>query len=433
MIRTDIVEYIIKFLVSDEKFSNEHKICYDYPGRVPDSCKIVIVPSGFFEEDIYGTRQSVPQLPLKTLKDMPILFGTTEIRYEDERIVVCADIIASTYFLISRYEEMVSKEERDAHGRFKGKKSILYRSGYMDIPVVDYYGSFLRKLLAEKGIEVDNQREGFNSVTLSHDVDYLWTKFTFYTMLRRTVSSALKRRDNVCFPLSSYLGRPERDPVFKNLEWLLNQDKKTNADVMLFIVAGTKNRMEGTFSYIKTSAFRKFYKGISQSAIKIGHHISYEAADDLALIRAEKELLESVIGYPIVHSRNHYLRDCFPEMFDDLIKCGITDDYTMGYADCPGFRLGTSKRVRWINPVKKELTNLVLHPLQIMDVSLGGECYMNLTYNKALALCLKIIRETKINHGDLIVLWHNHIISMENNDYYRVLYKHIIKEIYESM
>ena len=33
-----------------------------------------------------------------------------------------------------------------------------------------------------------------------------------------------------------------------------------------------------------------------------------------------------------------------------MIRAGITDDFTMGYADIAGFRLGTCRSVRWINP-----------------------------------------------------------------------------------
>ena len=36
-----------------------------------------------------------------------------------------------------------------------------------------------------------------------------------------------------------------------------------------------------------------------------------------------------------------------------LEKAGITDDFTIGYPDVAGFRLGTSRPVHWINPENK--------------------------------------------------------------------------------
>ena len=65
----------------------------------------------------------------------------------------------------------------------------------------------------------------------------------------------------------------------------------------------------------------------------------------------------------------------------------------MGFADKIGFRLGTSKNVKWINPVSGKLTDLKLHPLQIMDVTLTD--YMKLEYKEALNMCKSIIQETK--------------------------------------
>ena len=61
-----------------------------------------------------------------------------------------------------------------------------------------------------------------------------------------------------------------------------------------------------------------------------------------------------------------------------LVAAGITDDYTMGFADKAGFRLQTTRPVRWLDPVTFELTDLVLHPLTVMDTTLASEQYMHL-------------------------------------------------------
>ena len=64
----------------------------------------------------------------------------------------------------------------------------------------------------------------------------------------------------------------------------------------------------------------------------------------------------------------------------------ITDDFTMGYPDVAGFRLGTSRPVHWINPENKRISPLILHPLAIMECSLNEPVYMNLDYEGHLLL-----------------------------------------------
>jgi len=121
--------------------------------------------------------------------------------------------------------------------------------------------------------------------------------------------------------------------------------------------------------------------------------------------------------------RAHYLR-CSIDRMQALADAGYTDDYTMGFADSVGFRLQTSRAVRWINPKTMQLTNLTLHPLIIMDNTLSQANYMNLTEDEAYFLCERLIEKVKMHHGDLCLLWHNSNIN--DSTYHRSLYEKVI-------
>ena len=86
-----------------------------------------------------------------------------------------------------------------------------------------------------------------------------------------------------------------------------------------------------------------------------------------------------------------------------LEKAGITDDFTMGYPDVAGFRLGTSRPVHWINPENKRISPLILHPLAIMECSLNEPVYMNLGYEGALAYSTQLIKQVASANGELAV------------------------------
>jgi hypothetical protein len=109
-----------------------------------------------------------------------------------------------------------------------------------------------------------------------------------------------------------------------------------------------------------------------------------------------------------------------------LEKAGITDDYTMGYADVAGFRLGTSLPVRYINPSTRRLSPLTLHPLTIMDGTLSDVKYMNLTSDRAEDYCKRLIQNIRHVTGELTLLWHNTAV-VEHNGYLRELYSKLIK------
>ena len=149
-----IIDYILHFLLG-ETVPTDVKMRIGYTDKREDfgQYKLVIVPSPFFKNDYYGTEKSLPQLPLDNWEGTPLLFGTPKTEQRGDTLVLHADIIASTYFLISRYEETVNSS-RDRHGRFSGKESLPFRAGFLHRPIVDEYGKSLRKILRDIGLEI---------------------------------------------------------------------------------------------------------------------------------------------------------------------------------------------------------------------------------------------------------------------------------------
>ncbi len=103
--------------------------------------------------------------------------------------------------------------------------------------------------------------------------------------------------------------------------------------------------------------------------------------------------------------------------------------FTMGYADTVGFRLGTSRCVRWIDPRSRCVTNLRLHPLVAMDCSLSNSYYMNLTEEEATNTLLTLLAQIKKHHGEVVLLWHNTVFSPVEGGYHPSLYQTIIEEL----
>lgn len=166
------LHYIIRFLLGED-IPGEivAAVGYTSNSKQYDRYSIVIVPSGFFKNHTYGTTASLPELPLQEIEGTPLLFGTPKIEMVRDTLVIHADLIASTYFLITRYEEIIQRNLRDEHGRFPGKQSLPYRAGFLHRPIVDEYRLLLRKWLRQYGLNIPEIPKKPKHIYLTHDLD----------------------------------------------------------------------------------------------------------------------------------------------------------------------------------------------------------------------------------------------------------------------
>ena len=72
-----VIDYITQFLIRDEH--NAHHVGYCNDKTQWTKYKVVIVPSNFFNDNTYGTPQSMPSLPLQEIEGIPFLYGYPKI------------------------------------------------------------------------------------------------------------------------------------------------------------------------------------------------------------------------------------------------------------------------------------------------------------------------------------------------------------------
>ena len=207
----EIQAYILRFLLGDSVPEDACRaVGYTADEQTFHPFRLVILPSGFFDEDVYSTPRSMPTLPLPVIKgddgkavdgDLPILFGRPEITRRGHTVVLHADVIAGAYFLLSRYEEWMRPDVRDVHGRFPGKESIAHRAGFLRRPLVDDYGRLLRRLLREVGCVAPEPHAAFSQINFTHDVDAPFFCRTLRSMARELL------RGNLMGVFRGYFGR----------------------------------------------------------------------------------------------------------------------------------------------------------------------------------------------------------------------------------
>ena len=422
-----VINYLLRFLLGEGNETFASTVSYG----ASENAAVVIQPSRFFAPEVYLTPESMPSLPLPELEGVPVLYGEPRITEEQGQTILHTDLIASAFFLLTRYEECVKREQRDPHGRFPVEQSLPMRAGFLQRPIVEEYAVLLRDLLRKQGVPVKEPPVGFSRIYLTHDVDHISTWQGFLPALRSTVKRVALNLPEKAVPFAS-LCHLEADPIY-TFPWLLELDGALAASLsavpveqIYFLLGAPRGALDD--EYLDSEKFQKILHLLKSHGVTFGLHNSYQASRELTRTAAEKRRIESVVGTPITCNRCHVLASREPEDMRALADAGITDDFTMAYAGHIGFRLGTCRAVRWIDPVRRELTSLTLHPMTVMDCTLDR--YMGLPdADSALAAVTALLRTIHRYHGEVCLLWHNSSVATGDMTYQRRLYPMVLNAI----
>lgn len=387
----EIINYIKTWLLYGNADAAQ-MIGYTADEREWQKYKLVIVPNGHLGKDIVLPDLTTPVVEQWSASDAP----------EQVVAVVRNDLIYNTFFFISRAEEVINKQ-RDEHGRFAAAYSVLGERNRLMVPTLDEYARLVMKAVGQP-----LPPSGFAHIYLTHDIDTI----AHYRHLRGALGGLWRGEWRQV--LRSWRDI-EDDPAY-TFPWLIEQDSRVPLAEKIYFVKHSfgKGYDYPQYNHHSPDAHR-LRKFLEWNKVTIGWHSSYYGVGSIEQRSKRRDELS-------VH-RSHYL-NCSIENMRKLVSLGITDDYTMGFADQAGFRLQTSRAVLWIDPERMQLTELVLHPLIIMDVTLSSKNYMALDQVEATYVCQQLIDKVRMHNGDLCLLWHN--TSINQTDYHKSLYPELL-------
>ncbi len=387
----EIINYIKTWLLYGNADAAQ-MIGYTADEREWQKYKLVIVPNGHLGKDLVLPDLTTPVVEQWSASNAP----------EQVVAVVRNDLIYNTFFFISRAEEVINKQ-RDEHGRFAAAYSVLGEHNRLMVPTLDEYAR-----LVMKAVGLPLPPSGFSHIYLTHDIDTIAN----YRHLRGALGGLWRGEWRQV--LRSWRDI-EDDPAY-TFPWLVEQDSRVPLAEKIYFVKHSfgKGYDYPQYNHHSPDAHR-LRKFLEWNKVTIGWHSSYYGVGSIEQRSKRRDELS-------VH-RSHYL-NCSIENMRKLVALGITDDYTMGFADQAGFRLQTSRAVLWIDPERMQLTELVLHPLIIMDVTLSSKNYMALDQVEATYVCQQLIDKVRMHNGDLCLLWHN--TSINQTDYHKSLYPELL-------
>ena len=316
------------------------------------------------------------------------------------------DIFAASFYLISRYEEYLP-HVKDLHGRYTAPESLAYNNGFLEKPVVDIWAYKLLAKLTEKFPDYTYKTRSYKYLsTIDIDNAFAYKYKNFIRSVGGFVTDLFKLRlINVWYRLTVTLNI-KKDP-FDNFEKILKIKKTKDVKTIFFCSIGDYTTFDTNVSASKNK-YRLLIKDLVDYA-RVGLHTSYFTMQNPALLKKEKERLESITNTPVIRSRQHYLRFNLPETYQQLIDLEIAEDYSMGYASKVGFRASTCTPFYFYDLDFEIQTPLKVFPFALMDTTLND--YMKITPKQSLGKIRDLRNEVKAVNGTFITLFHNESLS----------------------
>lgn len=315
------------------------------------------------------------------------------------------DILAASFFLITRYEEYLP-HEHDEYGRFDFRNSLAYKEKFLEYPLVNIWVEAFAALLSKRFPGIEIKKPAFQFIP-TYDIDIAYSYK--HKGIARNTGGFLKAPS---LDRLRVLSGSKKDP-FDSYDWMDKIHAHFKLDpVYFFLVAEKNSSLDKNILPYKDVMWRLI--GRHAKKYTVGLHPSFQSHDDEYTIRRERAQLYAMMGQEnirdrILRSRQHYIRFMLPTSYQVLIHADITDDYSMGYGAVNGFRASAASSFFWYDLEKEEQTTLRVHPFCFMDANSFYE--QKQTPEQSFDEIMHYYHQCKNVNGTLITIWHNNFLG----------------------
>jgi hypothetical protein len=374
----------------------------------------VVVPSAglLFEKGIRSL-----DIEVSKTKDIPFFFKVSVSQSDLD-----FDIPAMIFFQLSRYEEYWPFQG-DQYGRFTAAQSIAGKHGFLRKSVVNIWLDLFKKEVKARfpGVVLTTKKYHFQP---TYDIDLAWAfRNRGIRSMGGWVKDLIKLNLNNLHLRNDSRSDKTKDP-FYTFEYLKDLHNEYGLNPIWFFLLGNYGGVDKSISW-KNPEFRQLIRQVAAPS-NIGIHPSFASSENFELL--EKEVFKlGVIKKSTVHrSRQHYLMLSFPNTYRQLIRAGIREDFSLGYADDIGFRSGFAGDYFWYDLEAEKTTLLRLYPFQVMDVTLKN--YLKLRPEEAIEQVDAIVQQVRKYGGTFSSLWHNSSFASSHGwEGWEMVYKALIK------
>jgi peptidoglycan/xylan/chitin deacetylase (PgdA/CDA1 family) len=398
-----------------------------------DSGQALHLPDWFFRTAAAAWLEpaSLPIAPLSTWspngqggpvdEPLPVLFGGPsscgEASQEAGRIDLPVDVFGSIFFLLSRYEEVVSAV-RDSHDRFPAEAAFSYRHGLLERPLANEYLEVLWHGLHRLWPGLRRRARSY-SVVPSHDIDVPfaavgrpWRRIALSIaadLVHRKAPGLAARR------LVAKLG-PSRTAIRLDpnncFAYILDTSERHGLKSTFFIKAAASDPVYDVYYSLEAPPVAAVLREIHVRGHELGLHPSYHTYRDGGRLKTEfTSLLQAAerLGLPQDRwgGRQHYLRFATPATWRYYAAAGLAYDATLALADQPGFRCSACYDFPVYDLEQRRVLPLHERPLTVMENTLLDRNYLGLSHAAAYDRIVRLAAICRKFAGTFNLLWHN--------------------------
>ena len=371
-------------------------------------------------------------------EDIPVIYGDEEFqdvpdKNSGARKIICGiDVIASTFFMLTRWEEYVVKE-RDERHRFISEYSLAFRFGFLDRPVVNEYIEMIWNMLLKLGYSQPRRELSYQLIP-THDVDVpLFSMMGgFWYKIRYILIRELRKEKNLLNALYTliYIFKATladkgfwRDP-YDTFEYLMDLSENYGAKSRFYFMSGGSASIDIPIYDVDRGFVEGLFEKIKERGHVIGFHPSSRTFDKPSMWKEEYKTLSNVSPLPVKSGRQHLLAFEVPHTWQIWEDNGLEEDMTMGYVDKSGFRCGICHSFSVYNILSQEKLHLKEKPLIAMEVSFVN--YMKYSPERMEQAIFEYIDIIKKYKGDFVILWHNNNINKSQWRNYSYIYEKLM-------
>jgi hypothetical protein len=194
--------------------------------------------------------------------------------------------------------------------------------------------------------------------------------------------------------------KKERDP-YDAYDFLIDTHKNSNVKTIYFFLIGDYGVNDKNHA-ATNQKFQSLIKRLADYSM-IGVHPSYGSKNKLQQLQVEISRLSKITHKTIRKSRQHYSILNFPSTYKQLLQASISEDFSMGYTNCNGFRASYCLPFNWYNLIEEKMTDLILYPYCISEITLIKKAEKS-NFKEVYE---PIINEIKKYNGFNCIIFHN--------------------------
>lgn len=351
---------------------------------------VVIKPDGLLFSE--GVTPLVPSVD--HIGDMPVLFRSSAGFFP-------FDVFSAVFYMVTRYEEYLPFAP-DAHGRFKGASSLSYKNGFLHLPVADMWAKYLAAEIVKKYPVITIRHNEYRPLlTVDVDQPFAYRSRGFLRSVGGFVRGITSGGPAATERLRTVMGK-ESDP-YDTFGYIDEVAGRNETPRLFFFPTGDHGEYDRNPSY-RDHEYGEIVRHYD-SLCGTGIHPSYHSFGRQCVLATEAGRYTHITGHAPDKARQHWLLLRMPDTYRDMEATGIKYDYTMGFADEPGFRAGIARPYKFYDLGAERTTSLTVVPFQVMDGTLRQ--YRNMSADNAIETIRELIDVTRKAGGLFISVWHN--------------------------